>query len=389
MRRALFALLLILSFVAAPRAFGQAADAQQPAPAAQLRAIARKLMASGNVDDAAKAADLLAKASSIDAQDAATLKAEAQTRQLNAPTSEGGWKVLVDITPFLSFVIVALGFFVNSAQARTAEREKREEAARQQKADAEKAARDQQAAEEERWSQAVALIQKSEDFSPAAAILSTFQTTAHAALARSTAVTVMLNAKKFSNFSDLFNTFMEPVTPANLPQVLAMLRSVSITLAPLISKAWVNGQVDTSPLTAAEVESYALLLRERSFLGAKAAPLLRQPRAPGEVMDLSDIGLDNIDLSGADLRGFMAPYIWNYVNLDGADLRGMRNIDNSWPFLTAWWHAGHIDADFLALLVERAPFDPAQAINTNRGKSAQDYRAAVARLRAQVASIPN
>ncbi len=385
MRRALFALSLILASAVAPHAFGQGADAQAT-PSAQLRTIARKLMASGSADDAAKAADLLAKASTIDAQDAATLKARAETRALQAPTSEAVWKVLVDITPFLSFVIVALGFFVNNAQARTADREKREDAARQQKADAEKAARDQQAAEEERWSQAVALIQKSEDFSPAAAILSTFQTGAHAALARSTAITVMLNARKFSNFNDLFNTFIEPVTPANLPQVLAMLRSVSITLAPLDSKASVNGQADTSPLTPAELDSYTLLLRERSFLGAKAAPLLRQPRVPGEVMDLSDIGLDNIDLSGADLRGFMAPYVWNYVNLDGADLRGMRNIDNTWLLLTAWWHASHIDADFLELLIQRAPFNPAETTNTNRGKSAEDYRAQVARLRAQAAS---
>ncbi len=385
MRRALFALSLILASAAPPQAFGQAADAQAT-PSAQLRTIARKLMASGSADDAARAADLLAKASAIDAQDAATLKAQAELRELQKPTSEAGWKVLVDITPFLSFVIVALGFFVNSAQARTADREKREEAARQQKVDAEKAARELQAAEEERWRQAMALIQKSEDFSPAAAMLSTFQTGTHAALARATAVTVMLNAKKFANFNDLFNTFMEPVTATNLPQVLTMLRSVSISLVPLNSKAWVNGQVDTSPLTPAEADTYALLLRERSFLSAKVAPVLREPRGPGEVMDLSNMGLDNIDLSGADLRGFMAPYTWDHVNLDGADLRGMRNIDNTWPFSTAWWHASAIDADFLELLIQRAPFNPAETTNTNRGKSAEDYRAAVARLRAQAAS---
>ena len=387
MRRILPAFFLIVSFACAPHARAQASDPQATTPSAQVRATARKLLASGSPEDAAKAADLLARAAEIDEHDAAALKAQAETAKLKQPPErESGWKVLVDITPFLSFVIVALGFFVNSAQARTAEREKREEAVRQRQSDADKAARDLQTAEEERWSHAVALIQKSEDFSPAAAILSTFLSGSHASIARHTAVSVMLNAKKFSNFSDLFNTFIEPVTQDNLRQVLGMLRSVSTTLAPLLSKAWLKEGDDMSALTPAELETYYLLISMRTFLGAKAAAALRQTRPSIELRDFSDMGFDGIDLSNADLRDCSAPYTWNAVNLDGADLRGMRNVTNTWVYNTAWWHAAYIDAGFLDLLIERSPFKPDQASNTPRGISAEDYRTELARLKAQSAA---
>jgi uncharacterized protein YjbI with pentapeptide repeats len=387
MRRILPAFLLIVSFACPPQARAQTGDPQAATPSGQVRATARKLLASGSPEDAAKAADLLARAAEIDEHDAAALKAQAETAKLKQPPeSESGWKVLVDITPFLSFVIVALGFFVNNAQARTAEREKREEAVRQRQSDADKAARELQVAEEARWSHAVTLIQKSEDFSPAAAILSTFLSGSHAALARNTAVSVMLNAKKFSNFSDLFNTFIEPVTQDNLQQVLTMLRSVSITVAPLLSKSWVNETNDPSVLTPAEADSYHLLVRVRTFLGAKAAAFLRQKRQSTDVLDFSDMGFDGIDLSNADLRNCIAPSSWNFVNLDGADLRGMRNVADTWVYSSAWWHAAHIDAGFLDLLIERSPFKPGQASNTPRGISAEDYRTEVARLKAELAA---
>jgi len=374
MRRRLPALLLTLLLAGAIPAAGA------PGASDRLRETAARLLATGSAEDAGRAADLLLKASDIDAHDAATLKAQAEARKLAEPE---GWKVLVDITPFLSFVIVALGFFHNSRQARIADKDKREEAARQRAADAEKAAREQQAAEEARWTGAVSLIQKTEEFSPAAALLSTFQSGPHAALARQTALSLMLAAKKFSNFTDLFNTFCEPVTPANLHQVLDLLRSVSITVAPLLYKAWADDAPKLDALSPAEHDAYDLLTRERSFLGAKAAAVLRQRRAPGDKVDLSDIGLDGVDLSGADLRGATAPRTWNMVNLDGADLRGMTGVDNTWVYNTAWWHASRIDAGFLALLEARSPWKDGQFSNTPRGISQEDYRRGVARLRGE------
>jgi hypothetical protein len=359
-----------------------AGGAQAGEPSGQLRETARKLLASGKVDDAVRAADLLAKASDIDAREAATVKTQAEIRKLAEPApTESGWRLLIDITPFLSFLVVVATFAYNSYQSHKTDQERREEAARQRKSDDEKAAREHQAAEEARWANAVSLIQKSEEFSPAAALLSTFLSGPHREVARQTALSLMLAAKKFSNFTDLFNTFFEPVTHDNLPQVLALLRSVSITVAPLLTKAWVDDQNKLDALTAAERDAYDLLINERSFLGAKAAAVLRQPRRPGEVVDLGDIGFDGVDLSGADLRDCLAPRTWNIVNLDGADLRGLKNIRNTWVYNTAWWHASHVDPEFLDLLVARAPYKAGQHVNTPQPVSEDDYRRGVARLR--------
>jgi uncharacterized protein YjbI with pentapeptide repeats len=389
MRRSLLAFLLLLSFACAPQALSQTTDSQLVKESDQVRTSARKLLATGSPEDAVKAADLLDKASELDARDAATLKAKAETQKLLQPWgAESGWKVLVDLTPFLSFVIVALGFVFNSYQTRVADKEKREEAIRQQKADEEKAAREQRAAEEKRWSDAITIIQKTEDFSPAAAILSTFLTGSYAKLARETAASVMLTAKKFDNFSDLFNTFVEPVKWENLDQVLGLLRSVSITVTPLLNKAWVNDAWDFSSLTPAELDSYNLLTQERTFLGAKVAAVLRQPRPSLDPIDLSGIGLSLINLAGADLRNSIAPFTWNRVNLDGADLRGMTNVENTWVYNTAWWHAGHIDGPFLKLLIQRYPYKAGQLSNTPRGISAEDYETNVARLKAQAGEVP-
>jgi len=389
MGRSVLVLIFLLSLAVIPRGHSQTAAAQPGSQASQsgeLRATAQRLLATGSTADAVQAAELLDKAAEIDERDAAAAKAKVETQQLQKPAAaESGWKVLVDITPFLSFVIVALGFYSNSKQARKADKEKRDDTAQQRQADADKAVREREADEEKRWTDALALIQKTENFSPSAALLSTFLTGSHAALARHTAESLMLTAKKFENFSDLFNTFVEPVTQENLGQVLALLRSVSSAVSPLLQKAWVNENTDVTVLTPDERDSFNLLTQERTFLGTRVASVLRQPRKSLDPIDLSGMGLDDVDLTGADLRNCIAPYTWNIVNLDGADLRGMTNIENTWVYNTAWWHASHIDKRFLDILVVRAPYKAGQLSRTPKGISAEGYRVNLERLKALAA----
>jgi hypothetical protein len=380
MRRSLLAFLLLLSFASVRQVVSQTPQAQAASQSDQLRATAQRLLATGSASDAVQAADLLDKASEIDARDAATAKAKAETQQLQQPAASG-WKTLVDITPFLSFVIVALGFFFTSYQTRVADKEKRQEAIRKQQEDAEAAARQRQADEEKRWNDAFTLIQKTEDFSPSATLLGTFLNGPYATLARETAAKLLLTAKKFDNFRDLFTTFIEPVTSTNLFQVLDLLRSVSVTAAPLLYKA--NSAPGLTALSPTEADSYTLLVHERIFLGTKAAVVLRQPRASPTPLDFTDIGFDGSDLTGADLRGCIAPSTLNEVNLDRADLRGMTGFEDTWVYNTAWWHASQIDEAFLNLLIERSPFKEDQTFKTPLGISAEDYRVNVERLKTQ------
>jgi hypothetical protein len=369
MRPRLIGLVLLLCLNAGISVGAQATASQAASDSAQLRERARKLLASGSSTDASQAAEMLDKASQIDARDAATQKAAAELKLERPP--ETGWRpFVVELTPFLSFVIVALTFAFNSYQTRVADQEKRVEALRQREAD-----------EQRRFTDAITLIQKSEDFSPAAALLSTFSTGPYAELARQTGATVLLHTKSFDDFCDLFNSFVEPISGKNLNRVLDLMRSVNITAGPLLNKAWVDGKEDYSSFSAQEKETYDLLVNERTFLGSKVASILRQPRESLDPIDLNNLGFDNTDLNGADLRNaYIASAVWNLVNLDGADLRGITSFQNGWFYNSAWWHASHIDKPFLDYLSDRFPYKADQLANTPLGISAKEYEQNLHRL---------
>ena len=365
MRHGLLAFLLVLSLGFLPLANAQTTVPTTP-ESEQLRKAADKLLASGSADDAVKAADLYDKASQIDARNAATLKAQ----------SDSGWMALiVTLTPFFSVLLVALGFVFNTYQARIAEREKEADAARQRQADLDK-----------NYVDAVTLIQKSEDFSPVAALLSRFLTGPYAETARQTGASILIRTKSFENFSDIFNTFVEPVSRKNLKQVIDLMRTVSIAAQPLLAKTWVDGKPKMDTLTPEETEKYNLLVQERIFLGTKVAAVLRQPRESPDPIDLSSVGFDASDLRGADLRNAnIASATWNLVNLDGADLRGVTNFQSTWFYNTAWWHVAYIDRGFLKYLNEQVPFTPGQGANTPLAISAEEYGENLTRLTAAAA----
>lgn len=355
MRRCLLVLLLLVSLVPLVAALGQTAKATTTPESDQLRAAAAKLLQTGSADDAVKAADLLDKASQIDARNAATLKAQSDS---------GFWPFAVSIVPFLSIVGVAFSFLYNNYQAER------------------KATRQRAADEQKRFTDAVTLLQGTEQFSPAAAYLSTFTTPPYAELARQTGVTVLLHTKNYENFIDLFNSFVEPVSHSNLSQVVDLLRSVHVTVGPLLTKR--DGDPERKTFTPDEIKDYDLLVQERIFLGTKVAMILRQRRDSLEPIDLNNLGFDAVDLTGADLRNaYIAPAVWNLVNLDGADLRGITSFQNGYFYNTAWWHAAHIDKPFLNYLAEKFPFKAEQYSNTPQTISGDDYTVNLARLRAQ------
>jgi len=364
MRRRLLVLSLFSSLLPAARA-------QSSPDAERLRAKANVLLQSGSSADAAEAAGMLDKASEIEARAAATLKTQAEWKKLQEPAPAGWEPFVIQLTPFLSVLTVMLTLVFNSYQTRKESQQKREEAVRQAAAD-----------EEKRFNDAIALIQKTENFSPAVAILSTFANGPFAPQARQTAVSLLLSTKSYDNFVTLFNSYVEPVSWENVKQLLDLLRSVSTAVGPILTKAWVNNMTDLSVLTPAEMDNYTLMTQERTFLGTKLATLLTQSRTSPHPLDLTNMGLDAIDLTGADLRGCMAPKTWDCVNLDDTDLRGFVNFQSSWFFNTAWWHARRIDTPFLEYLMARFPYTETQRANSRIAISAADYQRNLTRLRA-------
>ena len=379
-------LLLFLPIAAAPQT-----PAPPPSPeSTQLRATAQRLLATGSPDDAAKAAELFDKASQIDARNTTSLKTDAERRKLEEPTGSGWMSFIIQLTPFFSMLIVAFTFVFTIYQAhrtaeqtRLADQQKREEFIRQQEADEKKRLIQQDADENKRLTDSIVLIQKTENFSPAAAILSTFMNGPRAATARQTGITLLESTKTFDNFRDLYNTLFEPATVEALPQILDLLRSVHGTVGPLLTKSWDGTTNVLSRLTPEETVSYNAFVPARTFLSVKVATVLRLPRDLATPLDLNDLGFDSCSLSGADIRNAsIANGVWNMVNLDGADLRGVTDFQNAWILNSAWWHAAHIDAPFLQRLTQYCPYKDDQYSNSPQPISAQDYADNLTRLSA-------
>ena len=181
-------LLLLLPISAIPQTPANAAPPSTES--AQLRATAQKLLATGSTDDTLKAAELLDRASQIDARNAEILKTNAERKQLEQ--SGPAWKSFVnDFSPLITVLVLAGTFIFNMIQARITERDKRKDDERQRQdkrqdidrqriADAKK----RDADEKKRYTDAVELIGKAEDISPAATLIRTFTTEPYRSEAR-------------------------------------------------------------------------------------------------------------------------------------------------------------------------------------------------------------
>ncbi len=130
MRRILAPLLLLLLLPSSAIPQTPANTAPPSTESAQLRATAQKLLATGSTDDTLKAAELLDRASQIDARNAEILKTNTERQQLEQ--SGPAWKSFVnDFSPLITVLVLAGTFIFNVIQARIAEREKREDDERQ------------------------------------------------------------------------------------------------------------------------------------------------------------------------------------------------------------------------------------------------------------------
>jgi hypothetical protein len=322
LRLGLIVLLVLTPWVA----FGQASQ-----DTGGLRAAAGRLLADGSADDAVKAADLLDKALQIEARAADIANESAQSKTLDQEIENG-------LVPLISTLVLAATLVFNIFQARATQREARADRLRQDAQDQDK-----------RFNDALDLMLKSENFSPAAALISSFMDGPYQDRARAAGISLMQKTHSFATFKDLFTTLLTPITVQNMPKVIDLLRSIQTMLQPLLDESWTGTTRDLNKLPSDKRDAYDLLLAERMFVSQLVAAALRRLRFdPNAALDLSGLGFDSVDLSGLDLRGAVIdPANWNFVNLDRCDLRGIVNFSNCWFFNTAWWHVSAIDGPFL------------------------------------------
>ncbi len=351
-------------------ALGQASDGDS----GKLRAAAERLLADGSADDAVKAADLLDKASQIEARAADIANDDAQSKTLEQEIENG-------LVPLISTLVLAATLVFNIVQARIAARDKRaDDNTQQEQARADRLRQDQQD-QDKRFNDALELMLKSENFSPAAALIGSFVDGPYRDRARAAGLSLMHKTQSLDTFKDLFTTMLMPVTYDNLPQVMDLLRGIQAALQPLLRDAWTGTSYDNKKLRPDKADTYNLLLAERYFVSPLVGVALRKPRPdPACVLDISGAGFDGADFSGLDLRGAsIDPASWIWVNLDCCDLRGIATFGSTYFDSTVWWHAKAIDPPFLEYLVKTSPYK--EGGTYPKAVSQADYDEQVARLR--------
>ena len=160
--------LLVLGALAWAQTAGDGAESTVRREAAEIRAAADKLIASGATDDVAKGTALLEKAVELEQQDSNAQKQSLEIAKLKRDlddSQESHWKdALVSLIPLASTVILAGTLIFQISQARTERKEKREEQAAEAKQK-----------EQQRFMDALKEIQTSEKISTAAALINTFR----------------------------------------------------------------------------------------------------------------------------------------------------------------------------------------------------------------------
>src|ERR1017187_8659314 len=184
--RHLFFCALVMLGLSALACAQSAIDADTQRNAAEIRAAANKLIASGSPDDVAKGAALLEKAAALehDAANADKLAMERQKlkQELEESQHNHRWsEILVSYIPLATTIILAGTLIFQITQASIERREKREERATEAKdkeqqriTDAEERAAEAARKEMQRYADALKEIQSSEKVSTAGTLINTF-----------------------------------------------------------------------------------------------------------------------------------------------------------------------------------------------------------------------
>ncbi len=346
--------------------------------ATEIRAAADKLIASGSPDDVAKGAALLEKAAALEQQasnaERQAMEIEKLKRDLD-DSQRGHWRdALVSLIPLASTVILAGTLIFQISQARAERKEKREEQAAE--------ARQK---EQQRFMDALKEIQTSEKISTAAAIINTFQEEPYRSQVLDMAVKLLLMRESMEEFQTLYMAVMNPLTYDQLPQMQRLCKEVDKSYFTIATPIWNEdtSSTDETKLNHADRKVFELYSQEQLFLSNRLAGLLRTPPPAGMIVDLSQLNLREMDLSGVDLgTANISATNWTYVKLDGCDMSRITEFDNCLMRSTAWWHAARISKPLLDWLSKTCAYSAKQQYNTRLPVGAEEYTACVAKLEA-------
>ena len=315
-------------------------------PVDAIREQAAKLVASNDPETLRKAAELLKIASDLELQQADRKKVEQELSN-----SRSHWKeVLTMSIPLVTTTILAGTLIFQIIQSHQAELEKRAEVVRQ----------DQQR-EQTRFTDALKLIQTSENISPAATILNTFNTEPQKSEARQMALKLLLRSQSMDDFRDLFSAMIEPVGLADLPILeqldRSFLKRFNVLPSPYDPATGKNDWSKLEKADAATKSAREFLSGAIIFLSQKITLVLQRPDTNRSEIDLSDVGISGSDIKGANLHNAnISNANFTSVRMDGCDLGDVTQFDNAQFFFSAWWHAARISQPLLKYLENTAPY---------------------------------
>jgi hypothetical protein len=290
-------------------------------------------------------------------------------------SQQSQWKdALVSLIPLASTVILAGTLIFQISQARTERKEKREEQADEAKQK-----------EQQRFMDALKEIQTSEKISTAAALINTFRDEPYRSQVLDMAVTLLLMRENMEEFQTLYMAVMNPLTYHELPQMRRLCKAVDTSYFTLATPIWNEDTLssDVSKLNDADRKQFELYSQEQLFLSNKLSGLLRTTPPPGMTVDLSQLNLREMDLSGVELgTANISATNWTYVNVDGCDMSRISEFDNCWMRETAWWHAARVSKLFLDWLSKNCPYTAKQPYNSRLAVGPEEYKACVAKLEA-------
>jgi hypothetical protein len=346
-------------------------------PVDAIREQAAKIVLGDDPEGLRKAAELLKIASDLELQHVTTAKLDADRKKVeqDLSSSKAQWKeLLTAIIPLATTAILAGTLVFQIIQNHQSNLEKRAEEARQ----------DQQR-EETRFTDALKMIQTSENISPAATLLNTFTREPQKTEARQMAMKLLLRSQSMDDFRDIFSATIEPVGPADLP-ILEQLdrqfyKRYSTFPSSYISATQTNDWSKLDKLSLQERSTLNFFYDALVLLSQKITLVLQRPGENGSEIDLSDVAITNSDIRGANLtKADLSNAVFTSVRMDGCDLGSVTKFQDAQFFWTAWWHASRISQPLLQYLEKTWPYHQGSEYPGPTTETAESYKQNVTRL---------
>jgi hypothetical protein len=199
-------------------------------------------------------------------------------------------------------------------------------------------------------------------------------------------VQLLANGSDPAVFDSLFDTAFVPVGWKDLDYVLALDRTFTIRLRPLLGKTWNEKTQDNDlgKLNSDDRTYYTYASSSVTQISRQIGSVLKTSRPAGSAVDLSATLIYTSDWQGVNLDGAnMENVMLSEVNLKDASLGNVTQFTDISLLNVAWWEAKAMSPQLLSYLEEKYQCDPRgkYGVKMDETFTAQQCSDAIDRLR--------